>query len=372
MIKFLKANKLSVWLLLAKSLNFFFITAAIVLTVNDYGIAENLIKAASLSGLLLIIFGPLSHHIAMVQKYTVAMMVNISLILSLLLCSGFLSNQIFVLLAFAVNMMGRTFFDTIFVNHHLVSLRAKVSVATDIVRLTFVVLGWLHPYIFLAPLLIEILILSFMWRAISGGDTSKRFVDLIREVHPGVAWWVLSQRMSSVILLIHLDRLEDSATYAYCILLATQISGLLETVFSTIWFQSISSLKEHGDVYSYALSKVVLIAMFIGCFILILSIFYGPFLINLGKQPLDIAAVGAMTFCIFSARFGTLNINHLALYSQGKSKFNIILIINLILFMLMFLSDSHSWGIYIISFLVTSGCICLYQKRFFHFSRAKV
>lgn len=371
MIKYFIAKRLSIWLLLAKSLNFVFITAVIALTVNDYGIAENLIKAASLSGLLLIIFGPLSHHFAMAQNYSVAMMANITLILCCLFVSSFLSNQVFVLLALAVNIMGRTFFDTIFINHQLVSLRAKVSVATDIVRLAFVFLGWLHPYIFLIPILIEILILSFMWGRISGGDAGKRFVELMREVHPGVAWWVLSQRMSSVILLIHLDRLEDSATYAYCILLATQISGVLETAFSTLWFQSVSSLKEHGDVYSSSLSKVVLLAMLAGCFILIISSNYGPFVLNVGKQPVDIAAVGAIALCIFSARFGTLNINHLALYSQGKSVFNIILIINLIVFMLMFLSDSLSWSNFIISFLVTSGCICLYRKKFFHFSLAK-
>jgi len=368
MIKYLKANKLSFWLLLAKSLNFFFITAVIALTVNDYAIAENLIKAVSLSGLLLIIFGPLSHHFAMAQNYSAAVMVNITLVLLCLFCSGFLSNQFFVLLSLTVNILGRTLFDTIFINHQLVGLRAKVSVAIDIVRLGFVYLGWLHPYIFLVPILIEILILLFRWRSIFGEEVDKGYLELMREINPKVVWWIITQRMSSVILLFHLDRLQDSIIYTYCILLAMQISGVLETAFSTLWFNSVLNLKEHGDVYCSDLSKVVFISTILGGFVLAISIIFGPFLFYVGNQTIDITALAALALCIFSARFATLNINHLSLYSQGKSVFNIILIINLIVFIIMFLFDSLSWNKYVISFLVTSGCAYLCRNKFFYFS----
>lgn len=367
LLQFLNKN-LSFWLISAKACNFGFITLTVLLLSNEYEIAQNVIKGGAFAGLVLIFLGPIFHHLSMQNRCGLVISTNISLIVGCLIFSYPLSENSVVFLALTTNILGKTILDTIFINHHLVITRAKIGVLTDIGRLTFVFCGFFDALIFLVPLAIETLLITSKRSVLATPTKSLYFPDLINDVFPGAIWWVFTQRVPSLVFLFHLDRLQEASIYSYCIILATQISGALETLLSPIWFRCVSNLKKYKSFYSDELSRVAIVSFGLGTLSLIFATMVDQMKFTVGTQLVDAAAVVAIAICGFSARFATLNINHLALYSEGRWIFNVILIFNSTVFAGMYLVDSLSWATFCIPFLITSAVITLFRRKLFMFA----
>jgi len=358
---------LSLGLTFTKLMHFIFISYAVVAYSDYINISVLVVKATSYAGIYLILIGPLVHRQSMNTSYRASISISSTIFILSSFLIFMLDLELSLLVALTANFFGRSILDTIFINQKLIQQRSIFGISLDILRIALLYLGARNPIIFLIPLLIDLLIIFY-----------RVPINLIKEKIVGrfiavsdfrLFWWILTQTIPSFIFIFHLDKLENSEIYAYCILLASQISGFLETFFSVYWFDTIAKIKNKGKDYAYKISFLILMSCLIFIALFILSIFISNAYLNISEISIDIFAVLIFVCAMFGARFATLNMNHIILYSSSKDFFNIIFSINILVFILMFFYENIQWQFFVIPFFVTSFVMLISQKKAYTFSK---
>ena len=320
--------------------------------------------------MILIFFGPISHRLIIRDTYKIPLTMSMLAFLIGTLAHFSLSFNTAIFITLFCNIYGKTILDTIFITEKLVIKRSLLNIALDFLRSILILIGFITPLIFVLPLLIELLFLFFIidkskYLKYSNQKFSDNFLLF------NSFWWILSQRVSSLIFIFYIDRLEDPYIYSYCILLATQISGLLETILSVYWFEAVSELKRKKIYFAHQIVKIIRISYFVALTSILLFLLFGNFIIELTGKLIDIVSVIVFASNIFVAKFATLNINHLVIYSSKKSIFNIIFLINIGVFTIMYFFNTLPWYVFLVSFLVTSTIFVISAEKIFSFSLEK-
>lgn len=361
------ADKTSFLLIIAKIFNFLFITTAVFYSFTNLNLSVEILKASSLAGLLLIIIGPISHWLATFKIYFQLIIFNIAIVFIYFLFINNLQLVEVIFLSILLNQVLKTSLDTIFINLNLIKIRSIGGISLDFLRILLLLSAYDNPVIFIVPLILDLLLLIFFSKHYI---FNKSFRNL-RKIHSKIKLtsflWVISQRVSIMMIFFNIDKIQNAEIYAYCILLSTQLSGFLETFFSPHWFKSIKDLTNQSESYATGIIRVIEIAYVFIVIFIVIGAFVGSFNINIFNKDIDLISIFILTSIIFCSRFSTLNINHLALYSQKKSSMLITFLINLFLFIFMFFMKEIPWYMFGTTFLATSVVMYNFRNRVFYF-----